>query len=200
MKSLAEYIDDALDAVAGRGFDPHLVQDNVIDLGGQADRIKPIAARLNTVRRGRGLADKHAVVLWTSSYSAVTKRGPWVYIARAIVEKLSDDAIAFVLAHEMAHHDLRHLSPTVVIAGLMGNRQRMELQADRYALELATAAGFAPEGAFEALDPEFWGVDPDEPEAPSDLPPRLAELVDRFRRSHPPLPERLAALRQLRDA
>jgi Zn-dependent protease with chaperone function len=197
MRSLAEYIDDALDAVAGRGFDANLVRDNVIDLGGQADRVKPIAAALNAIRGRRGFKAKQALVLWTPGYSAVTKRGPYIYIARAIVEKLSDDAIAFILAHEMGHHDLRHLSPTVVIAGFLGNRQRMEFQADRYGLDLAVEAGFDAKGAFEALDPEFWGVQTEQDATGSDLPPALAELVDRFRRSHPPLPDRLAALRQV---
>lgn len=197
MRSLAEYIDDALDAVAGHAFDANLVRDNVIDLGGQADRVKPIAAKLNAIRHARGFKSKQALVLWTPGYSAVTKRGPYIYIARAIVEKLSDDAIAFILAHEMGHHDLRHLSPTVVIAGFLGNRQRMEFQADRYGLELAVEAGFDAKGAFEALDPEFWGVEPEEGPAETDLPPTLAELIERFRRSHPPLPERLEALHRV---
>ena len=117
MRSLAQLVDDGLDLLAGRRFDPDLIGGNVIDLGHHRERVTALADRLNAHRSGR---PKQAVVLWTSGYSAVTKRGPWVYIARGLVDALSDDAVAFVLAHEMGHHDLRHLSPTVMIAGLLG--------------------------------------------------------------------------------
>ncbi|MEZ4320936.1 MAG: M48 family metalloprotease [Myxococcota bacterium] len=190
MPSLAHLLDDALDRIAGQRFDPELVRGNVIDLGGPAHRVRGLADRLNALRDGR---PKQAIVLWTTGYSAVTKRGPWVYIARGLVDTLSDDAVAFILAHEMGHHDLRHLSPTVIIAGLMGEMQRMEYQADRYALELARRAGFDPAGALEALSPTLWGSEPDD--AMADWPPRLRQWVNRFRKSHPPLEARLEALR-----
>ncbi|MCB9679275.1 MAG: M48 family metalloprotease [Alphaproteobacteria bacterium] len=191
MRSLAQLVDDGLDLLAGRRFDPDLIGGNVIDLGHHRERVTALADRLNAHRSGR---PKQAVVLWTSGYSAVTKRGPWVYIARGLVDALSDDAVAFVLAHEMGHHDLRHLSPTVMIAGLLGELQRMEYQADRYALDLARRAGFDPKGGLEALDPDFWKAEPDT--AMADWPPRLREWVNRFRKSHPPLELRCEALRQ----
>jgi Zn-dependent protease with chaperone function len=192
MRSLSQLVDDALDLMVGQKFDRELIGGHVIDLGSHADRVRGLADRLNAHRDGR---PKQALVLWTSGYSAVTKRGPWVYIARGLVDSLSDDAVAFVIAHEMGHHDLRHLSPTVMIAGLMGELQRMEYQADRYGMELAKRAGFDPRGALEALSPTLWNAEPDESMA--DWPPRLREWVNRFRKSHPPLESRIEALRAL---
>ncbi len=192
MLSIADLVEETLDFVAGRSFDPRLVGGNVIDLGPLAERVRDLASRLNAHRDGK---PKQALVLWTEGYSAVTKRGPWVYVARGLAEKLDDDALAFVLAHEMGHHDLRHLSPALVAAGMLGEWQRMEFAADRYGFELATRAGFDGSGALTALDPGFWGA---EPRVPDDrLPPKVAAWVDRFRHSHPPLEERCDALRGL---
>lgn len=190
MRSLAQLIDDALDLAAGRRFDRDLIGRDVIDLGAHAERVRAIADQLNTHRSGR---PKQALVLWTTGFSALTKRGPWVYIARSLVDKLSDDGVAFVLAHEMAHHDLRHLSPTLMVAGMLGQTQRMEFQADRHGMQLAQRAGFSPDGAFEALSPSLWEEQPVEPETWGT--PQIREWVNRFRKSHPPLQERLEALR-----
>jgi Zn-dependent protease with chaperone function len=194
MRSLSQLVDDGLDLLAGKRFDPDLIGGHVIDLGAHATRIRALADRLNAERSGR---PKQALVLWTAGFSAVTKRGPWVYVARGLVDALSDDAVAFVLAHEMGHHDLRHLSPALIMAGLMGEHQRMEYHADRYGMQLAQKAGFDPKGALEALDPGLWKTEPDD--AMADWPEPMRDWVNRFRKSHPPLENRCEALRRLLD-
>ncbi|MEQ1505548.1 MAG: M48 family metalloprotease [Myxococcota bacterium] len=189
MPSLRRILDDAADALVGRAFDPHLVGESFVDLGPQAARARAVAARLNAVRDG---APKEPVLLWSTSYLAVTKRGPWVYLSRRFAATLSDDALAFVIGHEVAHHDLGHLSAMYLAAAALGNGQAIEFAADRHGLALALKAGYARDRALEALDPRW---DDDEPADPfAHLPPALGAYLNRFRRSHPSIADRRRAL------
>lgn len=172
-----------------RYFDPKLVRDHVIDTGEQGRRAKRIAERLNGVRDG---APKKAVVVWKPDYSAITRRGPWVYVSRELAERLSDDGLASVIAHEMAHHDLGHLRLHMAVAAHIGFSQEMELQADRAAIHTCVRAGYDPRGALEALDPERW--DPVERPAREDWPETVRWWVERLTQSHPDLHERAKAL------
>jgi hypothetical protein len=78
----------------------------------------------------------------------------------------SDDALAFVLAHEMAHNLRHHVERlrghSKLFAELgIGNAafQRTELEADRLALRLVCRAGFDPWAAKSALEAAArWGV------------------------------------------
>jgi Zn-dependent protease with chaperone function len=110
-----------------------------------------------------------------------------------LAEGLSDDGLAFVIAHEMAHHDLEHFGPTMVAAGWLGHAPRLEYQADKRGLDLLLRSGFSGQGALEALDPGFWSGDspPDEPTEPSEL----RQMWAQWRRRHPPLQDRLRAIR-----
>ncbi len=174
-----------------RGFDPHMVGGKAIDTGTEAERAIAICARLNAVRSQR---PKQAIVLWTSDYSAVTMRGKWVYVAKGFAQRLSDDALAFVLAHEMAHHDLNHMRVDMIMTGMMGYRQQMELQADRHGLKIAMDAGFDPAGGLEALNPVIFV---DEPEDPlEEWPEAMRDMVRRDKTTHPPIQVRLAAIRE----
>ncbi len=167
----------------GAGFDARFVAGSTIDTGAQAERAMGIAARLNAVREG---IDKQPVILWKlPDHAAVTARGRFIYVAMPLAQRLSDDALAFVLAHEMAHHDLGHVStPFGALRGL-ASRPAAELDADLEACRVAAAAGFDPAGGLEALGRHLH--DDDEPEA---------RWFDRWRRSHPPTSERLAAIRE----
>ena len=189
MRTFRRWLDDLGETLVGREFDANLVGSQYVDLGPQAARARAIAARLNAVRDG---PPKDAVVLWTTGFAAVTRKGPWIYVANVFAQRLSDDALAFVLGHEMAHHDFGHLSTMYVAAGFLGNWQQMELAADRRGLELSTRAGFARAGAFEALDPQWEGDEGADPFV--GWPPALAAYLNRFRRSHPPVVERRRAL------
>ena len=188
---LKDLLEDLRSTLVGSGFDARIVGTNVIDIGPQAARAIAIAGRLNAIRDARA---KQPVVLWSQSFSAMTLRGRWVYVARGLAERLSEDGLAFVLAHEMAHHDLNHLTVHMTMAGMLGWKQDMETQADRYAFQLCAAAGFSSSGALEVTAPDLWH---DEPE--DDLehwPEGLRNWAQRHRRSHPPMSQRHEAVKR----
>jgi Zn-dependent protease with chaperone function len=189
MATVQDWLGRIAQVFEGRELDPRLVRGSYVDLGAQADRARAVAARLNAIRKG---PPKQPLLLWTTGYLAVTRRGPWVYVSHGFASRLTDDALAFVIGHEMAHHDLGHLSTMYIAAGALGNWQRIELAADRHGLELAVRAGFSRAAALDALDPHWDDEEPADPFA--DFPPALAEYLNRFRRSHPPVAERRKAL------
>jgi hypothetical protein len=102
------------------------------------------------------------VVLWMRPFTAFTAPGRYVYISRRLLERCPDDAsAAFVLAHEIAHHDLGHVTATpdwmpeflrdrggsaiATLYSIAAHRvygPERECAADRRALELCLAAGF----------------------------------------------------------
>jgi predicted Zn-dependent protease len=126
--------------------------------------------RLNKARKKRDPLE--AVVLGRSVMNAFVLPGRHVYITRRLLERLpSDDAVALVLAHELAHVDLGHLEPfagwakriprklpNAVVATIIRKlEQRVhggddELAADASALELCIEAGYDPEKCLAALD------------------------------------------------
>ena len=105
-------------------------------------------------------------------------------LAWALPLELPVDALAFVIAHEMAHHDLLHFSPAMVSTTWLGHQARLESQADALGLRLMLAAGFDGKGALEALDPAAWGPEPVRP-------------AWKPWREHPPMPERHQAIQAL---
>jgi predicted Zn-dependent protease len=95
-------------------------------------------------------------ILWTAEVTAFTAPGRWVYLSRRLLERcLYEDAVAMVVAHEIAHHDLGHLdgvSPLMWMA-----RQRLrgaedEAQADAHGFNLCLAAGYDPWRALHLFD------------------------------------------------
>ena len=133
------------------------------------ERISRVQDRLNACRPGR--PSLQATILWISPPLAFTLAGRHVYIARSLFERLpSDDAVAFVLAHEAAHHDLGHLDlygkwatwlprshATSYLAALLSLFEHhtygpdREKAADDYAVDLAIGAGFDGALAAQAL-------------------------------------------------
>jgi len=52
-----------------------------------------------------------AEILWVDEVTAFITPGRYIYITRELLQRLaSDDPVALVLAHEMAHYDLGHLN------------------------------------------------------------------------------------------
>ncbi len=97
------------------------------------------------------------MVIWIEDVTAFTLPGRYVYFSRRLLQLCpAEDAVAFVLAHEMAHHRLGHLRPwlsEIPGAWLAGVRVRAayrralvspekEADADRWALERCVAAGY----------------------------------------------------------
>lgn len=142
---------------------------------GTADLVYGAAARINQVRRPAPAL--LPVVLWITTPTAFTGPGRYVYLSRELLHRAYwEEAVAFVLAHEMAHHDLghtrlfrgklalvRHLPGSLVAAAALTmadhwlNGPENEAAADARALDLCLAAGY--EGArcvalFDILEAE----------------------------------------------
>ena len=133
------------------------------------ERVQRVQDRLNSCRPGREALD--TTILTIRPPLAFTLAGTHVYISRRLLERLpSDDAVAFVLGHEAAHHDLGHLDlfgtwtqwlprteTTSYLAALLGVLEHhrygpeREQAADDYAIDLAIKAGFDGERAVQAL-------------------------------------------------
>jgi hypothetical protein len=79
----------------------------------------------------------------------------------------SDDEVAFVIAHEMAHNILGHLGPHSKM-GIFGTRARnSELDADRFAVRLMSAGGYQPSAGVAFLERSrrrlWWAFSLDHP-------------------------------------
>jgi len=134
------------------------------------ERLARVMTRLNAARKD--CPPLTAYVLRIPAFNAFTTAGPYVYIARQLLERLrSDDATAYVLAHEIAHHDCGHLDVfagwlNVLPRGLTGSiaavafwrvEHRLfgperEAEADLYALELCLDAEYNGELCLQLFD------------------------------------------------
>jgi Zn-dependent protease with chaperone function len=133
------------------------------------ERAARVEARLQD-----GVADEdrlRVVVLWIPEVNAFTF-GRHVYLSRPLLERVrTDDAAAFVVAHEMAHHALGHVEAKErwidrfaavpaggLVAGVILQAVRWrhspedELDADEYALRLCDAAGYDLKACLRALE------------------------------------------------
>jgi hypothetical protein len=147
-----------------RAFAEHVVVDHD---GWAFDRAHRVASRLQ-----EGLAPEQRlepVVAWIEGHAAFTVPGRYVYLSRHFLQRgLTEDATAFVFAHELAHQRLGHLRawlsevPGAWMAGnlmLAAHRALVspekEAEADRWALERCVTAGYDRErclGAFDAME------------------------------------------------
>lgn len=81
----------------------------------------------------------------------------------------SDDEIAFVIAHEMAHNMLNHFRHDGHSRGIFGfsRIKRGEIEADTYAVELMKSAGYQPAGGISFLENArrrlWWSISLDHP-------------------------------------
>jgi predicted Zn-dependent protease len=124
------------------------------------ERAKRVMDCLNAARVDR--EPKEAVILWLQGFTAFTFVGRYIYIVRRLYERLpSDESVAFIFAHEIAHHDCGHLglyrswtswlprtTATSYVAMLTAALEHKaygperELQADLYAMQLCLDAGY----------------------------------------------------------
>lgn len=143
------------------------------------------------------------LVLWLDDHNAFTTQGRTIYLSRRLLERLSDDdAAAFVIAHELAHHRLGH-TPALPASWLGVARLLLvrletawvataarETDADLLAIEMCIAAGYDPERCIGALQ-HLVNVSLDYGDVDGVL-----GMEDRTSpRSHPALTGRIAAVR-----
>lgn len=124
------------------------------------DQVARVAAKLQA---DRAEAERLTVLIpWMWLPTAFTGPGPYIYFGRRLLERCrSDEAVAFVVAHEIAHHDLGHLD---YFSGKLARLARLdlgkfavlffrsiqkrlysveyEIDADRHALRLCIRAGY----------------------------------------------------------
>lgn len=134
------------------------------------DRVARVNARLQAVRpQGSEL---QVVIPWLETFTAFTAPGSYIFIARSLFQMLrTDEMAAFVIAHEMAHHDLGHLrilpdwlrNTAVKDKGLLLfalfrriehrlHGPENESAADVYALELCMDAGYSGRKCLKVFD------------------------------------------------
>jgi predicted Zn-dependent protease len=131
--------------------------------GWAAERVARVTERLQA---GVPLPDRfETLVLWTDAHNAFTGPGKTIYFGRRLLQQMPDDeAAAFVIAHELAHHQLGHvptltrailaLPVSLVILGLsrwIATSQR-ETDADLRAVELCLDAGYDIERCLHAIE------------------------------------------------
>jgi hypothetical protein len=137
--------------------------------GWALDMVRRVDARLQA---GRPPEERfESVILWIPELNAFTMPGRHLYLSRRLVERArDDDALAFIVAHEIAHHDLGHLPDAEEWARELDSRasaltgpyifllQRRlagperESDADAHGLNLCLAAGYDPYRCLRAFD------------------------------------------------
>ena len=121
--------------------------------GWAVDRARRVTAQLQ-----RNLPERdrfETLVILSKEHNAFTAPGRTIYISRRLLEHLLDDAAAaFVIAHEVAHHHLGHISGrnrgVSIFDEPIAHHER-ELHADLHAIELCIAAGYDPDRCITAL-------------------------------------------------
>jgi predicted Zn-dependent protease len=143
-----------------------------------------LAARVDAIGRRVALRTDRpdvfhaAFVVASGEMQAVSLLGGSVCITEDLARALDDDELAFALAHEMAHIDLRHRpdrvaaedavreavgDPATVEAALAVHDRHAELEADKFGALYAVRAGFRFSAAASALRKleETGGLDQD---------------------------------------
>ena len=144
------------------------------------DRVKRVEDRLQAKR-----PDNLRLVVeipWMEVVTAFTSPGRYIYITRSLYQLCSTDAeVAMVIAHEIAHHDLGHVSlfanwaPKIIhfpgatlltYAFLTLERHiygpRKECEADCHGLDLCVEAGYDAQGCmglFDILEQYAWDME-----------------------------------------
>lgn len=149
-------------------FHEYLNETTVVDRDGWAyDLTHRVAQRLQAGDPEGGRLTPE--VVWIERATAFTLPGRYVYFSRALLQRgLSEEAVAFVFAHELAHHRLGHLTLWLsevpgawILAFLVRATHSIvaspekEAAADRWALERCVEVGYDRERCltvFSALE------------------------------------------------
>ena len=132
-----------------------------------------VARVLHRLHRARGNRESMTVEIpWLEEVNAFTGPGRYIYFSRRLYERCATDhQVAFVIAHEIAHHDLGHIQAfrnwrdrlqglpgatfLALVFHVLGRRfsqPEAECDADRYAIDLCLAAGYDGWSCLEFFD------------------------------------------------
>jgi Zn-dependent protease with chaperone function len=155
------------DAEFGEWFYKHIADAFLVK---HTEWVDGIAARLQS---GRSQAERReVVVVGLSDMTAFTVPGRYIYVTGRLIEYCPGEAaLAFVIGHELAHHDLDHMQyfprwfrdvgthwVTEIIFLAVHGVQRMffsperEGAADRHALDLCRKAGYEAADCLQLFD------------------------------------------------
>jgi hypothetical protein len=100
---------DIDDQAIGEDVRRFVAEETVIEERGWAvDLAREVADRVQ--RAERADERKTPVVFWSGQRTAFAAPGRYVYVSRRLLEEaMPKDAVAFVFAHELAHHRLGHV-------------------------------------------------------------------------------------------
>jgi len=145
-----------------------LVEENaVIEREGWA--VERAERVVQTLMRGKTGGPFEPVVYWGTLVNAFTLPGRYLFISRPLLDRCPDDeTAAFIIAHEIAHHELGHLVDpgwTQAIPGVPGaliktaarmvtravHSAERENEADLHAIERCRAAGYDPHKCLHAF-------------------------------------------------
>lgn len=132
--------------------------------------IERVNSRLQAKRSNKRPFEIH--VPWIEETTAFTAPGKHIFISRSLFQLLRDDEqVAFVIAHEMGHHDCGHIDIfpqwfakasavelQTLIFGLYRTVETLiygaktEIEADEYALNLCKNADYDPAKCIAAFD------------------------------------------------
>ena len=134
------------------------------------ERIRRVEARLQA---GRPASDRMVVEIpWFEEVTAFTGPGQYIYFSRRLYEVCAtEDQVAFIVGHELAHHDLghvalyrgwsdklTHLPGAALFALCFQGVERLlyspqnECDADRHGLDLCLSAGYDGDRCLEVFD------------------------------------------------
>jgi predicted Zn-dependent protease len=175
-------------------------------------RIEKLGKQMIAVS-GRTALNYHFAILNVKEINALAVPGGWVYVTKGLMDrKLTDDELAFVLGHEVAHiarrHGVSQLEKSLGISlglGLIldrsattqalvsdilqlllqsGYSREDEYDADKNAVTYALASGYKPEGGVTFLT-RLQALSKHEPSS-----------LERWFATHPPMPQRIARLEE----
>jgi predicted Zn-dependent protease len=134
------------------------------------DRVHRVEQRLQA---GRTPSDSLVVEIpWLEEAAAFTAPGQYIYFSRRLYELCAtDEQVAFVISHEVAHHDLGHVAlfhgwanavarlPGATLFALFFHAlesrlygPEKECQADQYGMDLCLSGGYSGERCLELFD------------------------------------------------
>lgn len=180
--------------------------------------LNEVGARLAAGVRRKPIRYRFHYVAQDGFVNAAALPGGQIVVGRGLLKLMeSEDELAAVLGHEIAHVDRRHaierlqyevrgrqlglgglyrLGALGVALFQAGYTKEQELEADRVGLGFAVAAGYSPGGAIDIMQ-RFAKLRPASSNPPPSLVREIAgvpiQALQEYFRSHPPEAERIAA-------